>query len=208
MATAQTVDQWFAKLKKWVPSWYFENKFNRNVAVTEAIFYGAAAVYQQIEQDMLDQQAATFLLSSPGPIIDLLGDERSLPRIAGESDASYEVRVQNSLFRNVGEVELQALIDSQLHVTPSFLIENEQDFFFDDADVSLTHGIPYFDDYWSRFLMIEKTYNWWTVIIPLQTGGVDATIMTNVIAIIEANKALGTTYDVLYQDSADTDTDD
>ena len=205
---AQTVDQWYAKLKKWVPSWWFENKYNKNIPVTEAIFYAAAAVYQRAEQDMIDQQSATFILDSPSPIIDLLGDERSLPRIVGESDGAYEIRVQNSLFRNVGEVILQSLIDSQLNNGNSFLIENEQYEFFDDPDLTTTNGIPYFDDYWTRWLDFTKTYNWWTVIIPLQTGGTAATIMANIIAVIEANKALGTTYDVLYESSSDTDTDD
>ena len=208
MATAQTVDQWYAKLKKWVPGWWFENNNNLSVAVTSAIFYGAAAVYQQIEQDMLDQQAATFILNSPAPVLDLLGDERSVARTTGESDASFQPVVQNCLFRNVGQVELLALINAQLTVTPAFLIENEQYGFYDDADVSTTNGIPYFDDYWSRWLSTQKTYNWWTVIIPIQTGGTDATIMANLISIIEANKALGTTYDVLYRSSSDTDTDD
>lgn len=205
---AQTVDQWFAKLKKWVPSWYFENRFNRNVAVTEAIFYGAAAVYQQVEQDMIDQQSATFILDSPAPILDLLGDERSQIRTTGETDGSFQPVVQNCLFRNVGEVELLALVNAQLNNGPAYLIENEQAFFFDDPDVTETNGIPYFDDYWTRWLEHAKTYNWWTVITPIQTGGVDATIMLNLIAIIEANKALGTTYDVLYGSSSDTDTDD
>jgi hypothetical protein len=205
---AQTLDQWHAKLKKWVPSWWFENKFNLSVGVTDAVFYAAAAVFQRIEQDMEDQQKSTFYTQSPAPIIDLLGDERSVPRISGELDPSYETRVQNSLFRNVGEVILQAQIDSQLVVTPSFLIENEQYGFYDDPDVSQANGIPYFDDYWTRYLDMTKNYNWWTVIIPVQTGGVDATIMQNIISVIEQNKAFGTTYDVLYRSASDTDTND
>jgi hypothetical protein len=208
MATAQTLQQWHDKLKKWVPGWWFQNQYNMSVAVTDAVFFAAAAVFQQAEQDMLDQQAATFYTASPGPIIDLLGDERGLKRLAGQSDAAYDVSVQNCLFRNVGQVVIQAQINAQLNNGAAFFIENEQYGFYDDADVTQTNGIPYFDDYWTRFIPRTKTYNFWTAIIPLQTAGTQATIMTNIVAAIEANKALGTSYDILYESASDTDSDD
>lgn len=204
---AQTQQQWYDKISRWVPSWWFENKFGKNV--TQAIFWGAAAIYQQIEQDMMDSQQSTFILDSAAPILDLLGDEREQVRTSGQSDASFRPVVQNCLFRNVGYDELLILIKAQLVVTAGvWLFQNQQEFFFDDPDISETNGIAYFDDYWTRLLESTKTYNWWTLIVPIQTGGVDATIMANLVSIIKQNAALGTTYDILYLSSSDTDTND
>lgn len=206
MATAQTLQQWHDKIERWVPSWWFQNQFGNQIA--DAIFWGQAAVYQRIEQDMLDQQSSTFITQSPAPIIDLLGDERSLPRNSGESDSAYESRVQNCLFLAVNETEIQAVVNADLNNGSVFFIENFSYGFFDDADLTETPGFLYFDDYWSRVLDVTKFYNWWTLIVPLQTGGTDATIQAAVVSAIEANKALGTTYDILYESSSDTDSDD
>ena len=179
-----------------------------SVAVTDAVFFAAAAVFRQVEQDMIDQQASTFYTQSPVPIIDLLGDERSTPRIPGQSDASYDSTVQNCLFRNVGEAELLTLINAQLNNGAAFMIENEQYGYYDDPDTSETAGFLYYDDQWSIWLSGQKNYNWWTVSIPLQTGGVQATMKANVISVIELNKALGTTYDVIWNTTGYYETED
>jgi hypothetical protein len=202
--SALTTDQWYAKLQKFVPSWYFEEPDGE----CAALYYSLAAMFSQIQEDTDSQQAACFILTSSAPVIDLIGAERECPRLPGESTAAYAVRMQNSLFLPVGETELQSVIDAALNNGEAFLIDNQEYGFFDDADITETNGIPYFDDYWTRWLISQKTYNWWTAIIPEQTGGVDATIQATIIASIEANKAEGTTYDILYKSASDTDTDD
>jgi hypothetical protein len=184
--------QWYAKIKRWVPSWYFEK--NQYAA---AVFQGLAAVFAQIQQDIDDAQAATFILDSPGPVIDLLGDERDTPRLTGESDASYQPRVQNSLFQKVSLAQLQSLVNAVLNNGPAFFIDNEEYGYFDDPDVSSNPGFLYYDDYYSRWISLSKWYNWFTVIIPAQTGGNDTLIQQAVVAALEANIAFGVTYDIL-----------
>lgn len=198
MPSAQTVQQWHDKIKRWVPSWHFQNRYNLNVAVTDALFYAAAAVFQQIEQDMLDQQNSTFILNSTAPIIDLLGRERSFPRVAGEDDADYEVGVQNCLFVKCGEPTLYAAILAEMNNGVPFMILNQQYGFYNDADVTETPGFLYYNDEWSFWQSREKTYNWWTVVIPIQTGGDMTTIAANIVAAIELTKAAGTTYDIIF----------
>lgn len=89
---AQTQAQWYAKISKFVPSWFFEKG-----DLTPAVFQAIAAVFQGIEQDTEDQQTATFITKSVMPIIDLLGDERSVTRQPGESNIVYGKRIQSLL---------------------------------------------------------------------------------------------------------------
>src|SRR4051812_27763030 len=107
---ALTQDQWFEKIKKFVPSWYFEK-----YVYAPAVFKAVAAVFQAIQEDTDDAQASTFILQSAAPVDDLHGDERNLPRGSGESDGSYNFRIQNALFVPVGGEQLQILIDNDLN---------------------------------------------------------------------------------------------
>ena len=195
---AQTQGQWLAKISKFVPAWYFENK-EANVCFTVGVFNGIAAVFAQIAADVDSQQASTFILDSAAPVTDLHGDERSLPRLTSEADGAYAGRIQNCLFQPVGVAKLYAVIQASMNNGDPVLIENEVYGFYDDPDISENPGFLYFDDYYSRWLNLTKFYNWWTLITPQQTAGVDATIQANIVAAIEANKALGTTYDIKYE---------
>ena len=196
--------QWKAKIEKFVPSWYFE----QSAGLADAVFDAIAAVLAQVQSDVDSQQDSTFILDSSAPILDLLGQERGCIRNAGESDATYAVRIQNSLLTPVGRSEMQTVIDNCLNNGTAFIFENSQVGFLDDPDTSDTPGFAYLDDYYTRWVDSTKMYNWWTVIVPIQTGGVDADIQAAIVSVIEANKALGTTYDILYRSSSDTDTDD
>lgn len=205
---ALTIDQWNAKVTKWVPSLHFVDHGKESGIVAKAFFYAMAGMFQQIQQDTDDAQASTFFGDSIAPVIDLLGDERSAPRKSGETDRPYGTRLSNILSLPVGEVQLAAFINAVLNNDTAFMIENEQYGFYDDPDLTTTQGFLYFDDIYSRWIDERKWYNWWTVIIPIQTAGVQATIMSNIVDAIENNKALGTTYDILFGSASDTDTDD
>jgi hypothetical protein len=194
---ALNLSQWYAKITKFVPSWYFERK-DVSGALSPGVFKAIASVFQQLQQDTDDQQASTFITESAAPVLDLLGDERNTPRTLGESDISYAPRVQLALFVPVGESQLQMGVDGLLNNGTAFFIENEQYGFWDDPDTSEDEGFLYYDDDYSRWLELTKWYNWWTLIIPGQTAGDVTAILASVISFIEANKALGTTYDVLY----------
>lgn len=193
---ALTLQQWHDKIEKFVPRWYFEEIDG----LADAVFWGVAAVFHGIQQDVDDQQAATFITESEAPILDLLGDERSIIRNPGEGDPSYAGRIQSGLFVSVGLAELQTVVNAALNNGPAFFIENLQYGYYDDPDISETPGFLYYDDYYSRWLDLTKWYNWWTVIIPEQTAGDANIIKAAVISGIESNKAFGTTYDILYGD--------
>lgn len=198
---AYTIDQWHAKIKKFVPSWHFENPTGRE----NALFYATAALFQQIQQDSDDAQAQTFIMQSANPVDDLHGDERTIKRLSGELDAKYNPRIRDGIFIPVSKSQIQKAIDAQLNNGTSFLIENVTYGYYDDPD---NNQALFFDDYNSRRIDGRKFYNWWTAIIPLQTAGDQNQIRANIISAIEANKAEGTTYDILYRSSDDTDSED
>ena len=199
---ALTPAQWYAKICKWVPSTFFLDQGGTQTEseeLTQAVFQSLAAVFAQCNQDMEDQQGATFILDAAAPILDLHGDERSYPRPAGDSDGQYAPLIQNSLFLGVDIDQIEAVVNACLTAPPAFFIDNRQYGFFDDPDTSETEGFPYFDDYWTRWIDMTKWYNWWTVIIPAQTEAQDPVIQAALITAIERNIALGTTYDILYE---------
>lgn len=204
---AQTADEWYAKLKKFVPSWYFEGD-EADVCYTRGVFKGLAAVMAQIQADCDDQQAVTFIMNAAdvAPFTDLHGSERSIPRKSAEIDTDYQPRIRDGLFVPVNQTEIESVVNACLNNGTGTFIENAIASFWDDDNTTAI----FFDDTAdnSRWLESQKTYNWWTVIIPIQTAGVQATIMANIVAAIEANKAYGTTYDILYRSSSDTDTED
>lgn len=192
MALSQA--QWFTKLKKWVPSWYF----GENAPFAPAVWQGIAAVFAQIQQDSDDAQLQTFILPSTAPIDDLHGDERTLPRLAAELDPHYNIRIQNCLFRAVGNAQLDDVVDAEIFAGDPFFIENEQYGFFDDPDLTAAPGFMYYDDYYTRWIDLRKWYNWWTLVIPDQSGTPDIVALhAAIVNAIETNKALGTTYDIL-----------
>ncbi len=203
---AQTADQWYEKIKRFVPSWYFEGE-EKTICYTRGVFMGLAAVLAQVQDDVDSQQSATFIMSSDdvAPVTDLHGDERSIDRLVGESDADYRPRIRDGLFVPVGGVQIAAAVNAVLNNGEGFFFENAKYGFFDDA---VNADALFCDDTESRLTESTKWYNWWTVIIPIQTAGVQATIMANIVAAIEANRAYGTTYDILYRSAADTDTGD
>lgn len=204
---AQTATQWYAKISKFVPSWYFEGQ-EQSVCFTRGVFKGLAAVLAQCQQDADDQQAATFIMNTVdvAPITDLHGAERNTPRGGGESDSSYRPRIRDALFKPVGSAELAIAVNAVLHNGVGDFIENSQNGFWDDGNTTAIFWDDAADN--ARWLDSHKWYNWWTLIVPIQTGGVQADIRTAIVAAIEANKAFGTTYDILYKSTSDTDTED
>ncbi len=70
---AQTVDQWYDKITKFVPSWYFQDA-DLSVCFSRGVFMAIAAVFQQIQQDCDDMVQQTYIVANPtAPLIDLHG---------------------------------------------------------------------------------------------------------------------------------------
>jgi hypothetical protein len=189
---------WYDKIKKFVPSWWFE-KQETNPCLTVAVFSATAAMFSGIEDDLFDQLDATFLMRSTTPVLDAEAAERGVYRDGGESDASLVARAQ-SLFNTSYLTQIQQLLDAVLNNGTAFIIK-PFNYGFMDCDM-------YGDDYSSRATDRDAYYNFFVVIIPVQTAGDQAAMRTKIITLLEANKALGVSYDVLYLSSSDTDTSD
>lgn len=105
---ALTKEEYLAKLKKFVPSWLFEKD-----RYTRVLFTGIAGVFAQMDVDADDHFNATFLTRAAAPVLDLMGDERDIPRVAGESNSAYAMRVQR--ITNLTDVaDILAVVNSLL----------------------------------------------------------------------------------------------
>ena len=103
-----TKEEWFKKLKSWVPHWYFENP-----EIQQAIFYAVAEVLSKAQLEVQDNVDQTFLTLADGSYLDLHGSERSVDRITGELDPSYSTRIRN--FSNYSNKHsIKSLVDALL----------------------------------------------------------------------------------------------
>lgn len=105
-----TQDQWFQKLKKFVPNWWFEK-----YKYSPALFQGIASAMMQLQADGEDQFNAVFLTNETTPILDLSGSEVGKPRISGENDPSYVVRIQR-ISNQSDAPDIKSIVDSLLIV--------------------------------------------------------------------------------------------
>lgn len=121
---ALTKEQWFQKLKKWVPVWFFEeSKFQ------EAHFRGIAAVFAQLQSDGEFNQREVFILKAKGAALEAHGDERDVDRLPTEDDTIYAKRVQN-LHNQSNCVAIKALIDTFLIVGEAVIKKHDTDVIF------------------------------------------------------------------------------
>jgi hypothetical protein len=181
---ALSKEQWFSKISAWVPTWFFESEFYQ-----VAYFMGIAKLLSDVQQFSEDERDDTFILLASPESLSSLGAERGIEQGASESQESYAVRVQH-IVNVANPAALLIALNATLNNGPALLIENFQYGFFDDA--------IFCDTFDARWLDETKTYDIFTVIVPVQTAGVDADIMTGLVNAIDANKAFGVLADVLY----------
>jgi hypothetical protein len=188
---ALTKEQWFQKLKGWVPTWFFSS-----AEYQEAHFYALAELLRLLQVEMEAHRDQTFILQSTAPTLDLHGAERSTTRFAAEPDAHYADRIR--LISNTVTVDvLDPAINATLNNGVCIFIENWAYGWFDEDAASAEEY--FFDTEDTIWLDKTKTWNWFTVVIPIQTGGTPSVIQSDIISAIEANKALGVAYDVMYR---------
>lgn len=113
--------QWYAKLKKFFPGWWFESE-----EFQDAYTQGIAKVLAQLQTDVDAHIAATFVLQATGEELTQHGLERGILRQTGESDASYELRVQN-LWNIANRADIQSLVDSLLTTGTATITEDQID---------------------------------------------------------------------------------
>lgn len=113
-----TKEQWYQKLRSFLPKWYFEDEDNQ-VAHLKAI----AKLLEDLQQFSDDRFIATFLSSAIGDDLLAHGEERSLPKFPGETDPQYSLRIRNIRNRS-NKPALKALIDALLIVGECIILED------------------------------------------------------------------------------------
>lgn len=148
-----TKEQWYQKLKSWVPTWYFESE-QYNVAVFNAI-----AKLLSRSQDVADQHfIETFLLQAHGEFVDAHGDERNVKRLPGEPDALYAPRIQK-IINQSDRPDIQAIVDALLIVGKATIIEHAIEGPFCNRGAYLNRKFIFTD---------RRYYNYFTVLIDKQ----------------------------------------
>lgn len=118
---ALTQAQWNTKITSFLPSWWFEQD-RRAPALVQAI----AAIFAQLDHDGLDAFNSTFITRATAPVLDLLGDERNLTRLAGESDPRFAARIQR-ITSQTDRISIKAAVDSLLINPGCKLLESPMD---------------------------------------------------------------------------------
>ena len=104
-----TPDEWFAKLRKVVPSWVT----GQPDGYAETYLRGLATALSAAQERQDQHFDATFILKARGGTLEVYGTERSVERLPGEVDAQYAVRVQN-VFNQSSTQALAALVNKVL----------------------------------------------------------------------------------------------
>lgn len=118
---ALTQQQWYLKLRKFVPSWTFEDE-----VTAVAVFQAIAAVLAAVQVDSDNAFNATFLSRSTDPELDAQGDERGVTRLPLEPDALYYPRVQR-ITSQTDKASIKAIVDSFLIIGECTILESPLD---------------------------------------------------------------------------------
>lgn len=129
MTATYTQNQWFDKLKSFVPMQYTENE-----GLFTAVFYALAQALSAQGTVADEMVRDTFILLSRDGTLDTHGGERSIDRIVTffrELDPAYRIRVQN-FFSQPNKFAIKAVIDKILVRGVSQIREDfESSIFFD-----------------------------------------------------------------------------
>lgn len=145
---ALTKQQWYDKLKTFIPSWFFEYE-----EYQKAHLMGLAAVLEKLQQEVDFHVEQTFIETSDGEYLDAHGDERNTPRITDELDAQYQVRVR-SLNNTSNIPAIKALVDKLLIVGESTIREDYNGTVFLNSGSYLNRSAILFDEIYNAFSII------------------------------------------------------
>jgi hypothetical protein len=149
---ALTKQDWYDKLKSWLPSWMFESP-----EYQEAVYTALAKILSSGQFEAEDFFNQSFITRAAGSYLDLHGQERSVERLPGELDTTYSTRIRN--YTNQSNiVSIQALVDALLINGQATISEDYNAQLFFDRDV-----------YASRAqLFIETIINAFTIVVENQ----------------------------------------
>ena len=149
MTLQLTQTQWANQIRTFVPQWYFENP-----DLQEAYVQGLAAVLAAVHQDVYDHFDETMLLTATGDFLDAHGEERSIPRIEGEFDDQYRVRVRN-MANQSNCPSLKRIVDALLMVgTATFVEDYNQQLFFNREETFFNRGLVFLEQIYNAFSII------------------------------------------------------
>lgn len=190
---ALTHQQWFEKLRSWVPTWFLDREPGA-MPVIEGVFWALAKVAMEVEADMLAVKASTYITQASGGVIDAHGDERGVARLSGEIDSAFAARVSTFGAGSTLAATRDA-INSALNgfgVSCSLHEGYDNNSFADEMFVSTSGQSFIFEEH--------REFNFFFVHIPstgMPDGPAKDTLHANIIESIESSKAVGISYDVL-----------
>jgi hypothetical protein len=176
---ALTQDEWYEKIKAWVPTWFFSNP-----SYQVALFQAIAKLLASADTEMRAQFDETFITRAMELMLDQHGYERGIIRYVDETDGNYSERI-----RNLANVLTP---DSVLILANAFIIngranvvEHNIEGIFCDRDSFISRQEVFSDIF----------YNTFSVVIPYQGNNQAAERALIAIATtINNSKALGTLY--------------
>lgn len=179
---ALTQQQWYEKIKTWVPSWFISSQ-----QYNAAVFQAMAKLLASADSEMRAQLDETFITRAAEFALDQHGYERGILRYPDESDNDYSERIRN-LANVLTPNSVEILTNIFLLVGTCTLIEHEiEGFFFDQ------------DEFFNRKVICSDIhYNTFTILISYQGNDPEAqTALDSISATINASKALGTLYRIV-----------
>ena len=198
-------ESWYLKLKSYVPSWVFEKEEK-----SEAIFQGLAKVMQRVEDDFRQHVVETQIDNSTEEYLELMGEERGILRLTGESLGAYRQRVKEIVNRSNCPA-IKAIVDTLLINGESRIIEH-----YNIGNFFMNRGA-----YFNRGVIPTNLfYNAFTIIVPDQTplpvtffdrenffnredtmGSTESSfsLFERIIEAVNDNKAFGAVYRLLEQ---------
>lgn len=146
MALSQ--QQWFEKLRSWVPSWWFEQD-----EYTTAVVQGMAALCASMQEQAEAHYTETFILEAVAPFLDAHGDERSLERFDEEEDAGYRERIRH-LINLCNRPAIKAIVDALLLVGECEIREGYNNTAYADRGCYADRGDIIFEHFYNAFLIV------------------------------------------------------
>ena len=197
-----TKDQWFVKLKAFVPEGFFEKEEN-NVAHVKAV----AKLLEVLQQDAQDHVDNTFILKSNDEFVDEHGRERTIKRVTSETDPTYAERVRN-LLNQSNCPDIKDLVDKFLAKGVATIIEHFRDAPFMNRENFMNRGSIFVDVKYNAFSIIvdRQLHDPYSFVNRENFMNREDFVGTNkssqrvfdiIVNSINENKALGTVYRVV-----------
>ena len=172
---------WYLKLKGFLPAWFFEVEYYQ-----KAHFLGMAGLFADLQTELDDHVTETFIASSTGDFLDMHGDERSLPRMSGEGDPSYSVRVRNLSNQSNGPT-IKRIVDGLLAVGTCFISEDYANNVFLSREQFISR----------KELLLDRIMNAFSVVLERQIPDPSGEVYNIVGSTINRIKAFGCPYRVI-----------